>query len=53
MMPDWNEALEEVCAGNIDVRPIVGEVIRVDGVPEALRRAQGAGAPPRIIVSYQ
>jgi threonine dehydrogenase-like Zn-dependent dehydrogenase len=53
MLPDWNEAMEEVCSGNIDVRPIVGEVIGVDGIPEALRRAKGASAPPRIIVSYQ
>jgi threonine dehydrogenase-like Zn-dependent dehydrogenase len=38
-MFDWNEALEEVCSCNIDVRPIVGEIIGLDAVSDALERA--------------
>jgi threonine dehydrogenase-like Zn-dependent dehydrogenase len=42
--------MDEVCSGRIDVRPIVGEVIGLDAVPEALTRASGPGAPARIII---
>ena len=49
-MFDWNEALEEVCSGNIDVRPIVGEIIGLDAVPDALERAKRGDAPVRIVI---
>jgi threonine dehydrogenase-like Zn-dependent dehydrogenase len=49
-MHDWNEAMDEVCSGRIDVRPIVGEVIGLDAVPDALTRASGPDAPARIII---
>lgn len=49
-MPDWNEAMDEVCSGRIDVRPIVGEIIGLDEVPAALARAKGPDAPARIII---
>jgi threonine dehydrogenase-like Zn-dependent dehydrogenase len=47
---DWNEALDEVCSGRIDVRPIVGEVVPLDDMPAALDRARRSDAPARIIV---
>ena len=47
---DWNEAMDEVCSGRIDVRPVVGEVIGLDEVPAALARAKGPDAPARIII---
>jgi threonine dehydrogenase-like Zn-dependent dehydrogenase len=50
-VPDWNEALKEVCSGNIDVRPIVGETIGLDAVPDALRRSKQREAPPRIVIT--
>ncbi len=49
-MFDWNEALEEVCSGNIDVRPIVGEIIGLDAVPDALERAKRGDAPVRTVI---
>lgn len=50
-VPDWNEALKEVCSGSIDVRPIVGETIGLDAVPDALRRSKQREAPPRIVIT--
>lgn len=49
-MQDWNEAMDEVCSGRIDVRPVLGEVIGLDDVPHALKRASGPDAPARIII---
>jgi threonine dehydrogenase-like Zn-dependent dehydrogenase len=46
----WNQAFQEVCHGRIDVRPMFGRTIGLDGVPQALDDARDASGPPRIIV---
>jgi threonine dehydrogenase-like Zn-dependent dehydrogenase len=52
-MADWNEALDEVCSGRIDVRPLVGEVVGLDEAPGALERARRSDGPARIVICPQ
>jgi threonine dehydrogenase-like Zn-dependent dehydrogenase len=47
---DWKEALDEVCSGRIDVRPVVGEVISLDDLPKSIDRARRGDGPARIVV---
>jgi threonine dehydrogenase-like Zn-dependent dehydrogenase len=47
---DWKEALDEVCSGRIDVRPVVGEVVTLANLPAAFERARSKTAPARIVV---
>jgi threonine dehydrogenase-like Zn-dependent dehydrogenase len=47
----WNEAFEEVCSGRLDVAPMFGHTVGLDGVPAALDQARLASSPPRIIVT--
>ena len=49
-MTHWNEAFEEVCSGRLDVTPMFGRVVDLDGVPAALDDARDANGPARIIV---
>lgn len=49
-MPHWNEALEEVMSGRIDVTPMGGRVIGLDEMPQALNDARDANGPARIVV---
>ncbi len=46
----WNEAFEEVCSGRIDVTPMFGFKVGLDGVPAAIDAARDANGPARIIV---
>jgi threonine dehydrogenase-like Zn-dependent dehydrogenase len=47
---DWKEALDEVCSGRIDVRPVVGEVVSLDDLPTSIDRARRGEGPARIVV---
>jgi threonine dehydrogenase-like Zn-dependent dehydrogenase len=49
-MPDWNEALDEVCSGRINVAPLIGEITGLEDAPGAFARAKAPGAPARIII---
>lgn len=49
-VPHWNEALEEVMSGRIDVTPMTGRVIGLDEVPQALDDSRDASGPARIVV---
>lgn len=49
-MPHWNEALDEVMSGRIDVTPMGGRVIGLDEMPQAIDDARDANGPARIIV---
>lgn len=49
-MPHWNEALEEVMSGRIDVSPMGGRVIGLDEMPQAIDDARDANGPARIVV---
>jgi len=49
-MTHWNEAFEEVCSGRLDVTPMFGYSVDLDGVPAALDDARQATGPARIIV---
>jgi threonine dehydrogenase-like Zn-dependent dehydrogenase len=49
-MTHWNEAFEEVCSGRLDVSPMFGWTVDLDGVPQAIDAARDAHGPARIIV---
>lgn len=49
-MTHWNQAFEEVCSGRLDVTPMFGYEVGLDGVPDAIDAARSASSPPRIIV---
>lgn len=46
----WNEAFEEVCSGRLDVAPMFGYTVGLEGVPAALDAARDATGPARIVV---
>lgn len=49
--PDhWDEAFEAVCSGRLDVTPMLGHTVGLDGVPGALDAARDADGPARIVV---
>ena len=41
-MTHWNEAFEEVCSGRLDVAPMFGWSVDLEGVPTAIEDARGA-----------
>ncbi|HET6951320.1 MAG TPA: zinc-binding dehydrogenase [Acidimicrobiales bacterium] len=47
---DWYGTLDAVVEGRLDPTPTIGEVIGLDGVPDALERARRSEGPPRIVV---
>ena len=47
---DWYGTLDAVVEGRLDPTPSIGEVIDLDGVPDALERARRSEGPPRIVV---
>jgi threonine dehydrogenase-like Zn-dependent dehydrogenase len=47
---DWYGTLDAVVEGRLDPLPSIGEVIDLDGVPDALERARRSEGPPRIVV---
>ncbi len=47
---DWYGTLDAVVEGRLDPTPSIGEVIGLDGVPDALERARRSEGPPRIVV---
>jgi threonine dehydrogenase-like Zn-dependent dehydrogenase len=49
-MTHWNEAFAEVCAGRLDVTPMFGWTVDLDGVPAAIDAARDAHGPARIVV---
>jgi len=49
-MAHWNEAFEEVCSGRVDVTPMFGRTVDLDGTPQAIADARDANGPARIIV---
>ena len=46
----WTEAFEAVCSGSLDVRPMMGQNVGLDGVAQALDDSRDANGPARIIV---
>jgi threonine dehydrogenase-like Zn-dependent dehydrogenase len=52
-MVDWYGTLDAVCAGELDPTPCIGEVVGLDGLPDALDRARRSEGPPRIVVHPQ
>jgi threonine dehydrogenase-like Zn-dependent dehydrogenase len=46
----WDEAFEAVCAGDLDVTPMLGHTVGLDEVPAALDASRDANGPARIIV---
>jgi threonine dehydrogenase-like Zn-dependent dehydrogenase len=52
-MQDWYGTLDAVCDGQLDPTPCIGEIVGLEGLPEALDRARHSQGPPRIIVHPQ
>jgi threonine dehydrogenase-like Zn-dependent dehydrogenase len=50
-MTHWNEAFDEVCSGRLDVRPMYGWTVDLEGTPQALSDARNAQGPARIVVT--
>jgi threonine dehydrogenase-like Zn-dependent dehydrogenase len=46
----WNEAFEEVCSGRLDVSPMTGQIIGLDGVAGGIDDSRHGRGPARIIV---
>lgn len=49
-MDHWDEAFRAVCSGSLEVGPMLGHTVGLDGVPAALDAARDADGPARIIV---
>jgi threonine dehydrogenase-like Zn-dependent dehydrogenase len=49
-MGDWNEAMDEVCSGRLDVSPLVGSIVPLAGIAAAFDLARSGKGPARIIV---
>ncbi|MBL7502037.1 alcohol dehydrogenase catalytic domain-containing protein [Frankia sp. CNm7] len=47
---DWYGTLEAICAGGLDVSPVIGLTVDLDGVPDALQVARRADGPARIMI---
>jgi threonine dehydrogenase-like Zn-dependent dehydrogenase len=50
MPQDWYGTLDAIGSGRLDPLPSVGQVISLDGVPDALDAARRSDRPPRIVV---
>jgi threonine dehydrogenase-like Zn-dependent dehydrogenase len=50
MPQDWYGTLDAIAVGRLDPLPSVGQIIDLDGVPDALDRARRSDGPPRIVV---
>jgi threonine dehydrogenase-like Zn-dependent dehydrogenase len=49
-MHHWDEAFDAVCSGRLDVTPMFGHTVGLDGVAAALDASRDAGGPARIVV---
>jgi threonine dehydrogenase-like Zn-dependent dehydrogenase len=49
-MPDWNEAFQEVANGRLDVSPMLGRIVGLDEMPQAINDARDARGPARIVL---
>jgi threonine dehydrogenase-like Zn-dependent dehydrogenase len=49
-MPDWNEAFQEVADGRLDVSPMMGRIVSLDEMPQAINDARDARGPARIVL---
>jgi threonine dehydrogenase-like Zn-dependent dehydrogenase len=47
---EWNEAMNEVCSGRLDVRPLIGAVVPLDMMLQSFDIARSGKGPARIIV---
>jgi threonine dehydrogenase-like Zn-dependent dehydrogenase len=47
---DWYGTLDAICRHELDPSPVIGQVVDLDGVPEALDLARRADGPARIMI---
>lgn len=47
---DWYRTLDAICTGELDVSPVIGMTVDLDGVPGALQTARRADGPARIMI---
>jgi threonine dehydrogenase-like Zn-dependent dehydrogenase len=48
-LSDWYECLDLVVSGEIDVKPLIGETVSLEDLPDAFERARSGAAPIRIV----
>jgi len=49
-LEDWFGCLDLIVSGALDPRPLIGESVGIDDLPDAFGRARSSGAPVRIVV---
>ena len=47
---DWYGTLAAICAGELDPSPVIGMIVDLEGVPDALDVARRADGPARIMI---
>jgi threonine dehydrogenase-like Zn-dependent dehydrogenase len=47
---DWYGTLDAICEGRLDVSPVIGKIVDLDGVPDAIDLARRADGPARIMI---
>jgi threonine dehydrogenase-like Zn-dependent dehydrogenase len=47
---DWYGTLDAICDGSLDVGPVIGLTVGLDGVPDALDLARRGDGPARIMI---
>jgi threonine dehydrogenase-like Zn-dependent dehydrogenase len=50
MPQDWYGTLDAIASGRLNPLPTVGQIITLDGVPDAIDLARKSDGPPRIVV---
>ena len=48
-LEDWFGCLDLILSGALDPRPLIGETVRLEDLPDAFERARSASAPVRIV----
>ena len=47
---DWYGTLDAIVAGDLDPSPVIGMIVDLDGVPDAIDLARRADGPARIMI---
>lgn len=50
-LEDWYGCLDAIVAGTVDPMPLLGEIVTLDALPDAIERARRPDAPVRIVYS--
>lgn len=50
LVPDWNAAFDAVQSGRLDVAPMMGRIVGLDDMAQAIEDARDPRNPPRIVM---